>query len=66
MEPLKQLGRYTDAEIAAAVNSAAISFFTRMDPEAFADVFDEAGRNAYVKNATRWDGSIQRDSADGP
>jgi lambda family phage portal protein len=66
MEPLKQLGRYTDAEISAAVNSAAISFFTRMDPEAFGDIFDDKGREAYVGNAKSWDGSIPQSSIDGP
>lgn len=66
MEPLKQLGRYTDAEIAAAVNSAAVAFFTKMDSEAFADAFDDEGRDEYIKRADAWDGKIPRDSSNGP
>jgi hypothetical protein len=47
LEPLKQLQRFTDAELKAAVDSAIFSVFIKMDPDAFQDLFDEgrAGRD---------------------
>lgn len=59
IEPLKQLGRYTDAELSAAVNSAAFAFFIRMDPDAFADLFTSSeDQQGYLDAAKRWDGGL--------
>lgn len=67
IEPLKQLKRYTEAEISAAVISAAFAVFVKMDPEAFDSLFDDdASKNAYLGSAKKWDGSVQTASLDNP
>ena len=58
IEPLKQLGRYTDAELASAVNASIFSIFIKMDPEAFENLFDDTGRSNIIKAASSWDGTI--------
>jgi lambda family phage portal protein len=59
IEQLKQLTRYSQAEVDAAVNSAAIALFAKMDPTAFADLFDDDGQRAYIDQAKRWDGTVR-------
>lgn len=59
IETLKQLTRYSAAEVDAAVNSAAIALFAKMDPDAFTDLFDDAGQKKYMESATRWDGTVR-------
>lgn len=66
IEPLKQLGRYTDAELQAAVISGAFSVFVKMDPEAFSTLFDNQAGEQYLNTATKWDGSLDSASLDGP
>jgi lambda family phage portal protein len=56
---VKQLDRYSDAEVDAAVNAAANAVFATMDPEAFSDLFDADAQGAYIDNAKRWDGTIE-------
>jgi len=58
IEPLKQLGRFTDAELQAAVVNGMFAMFVRMDHEAFMDIFDDTGRQNYAKQASNWDGSL--------
>lgn len=58
IEPLKQLGRYTEAELQAAVTSGMFAMFVRMDHNAFLDMFDDQGQQAYVENASKWDGNL--------
>ena len=58
IEPLKQLGRYTEAELQAAVTSGMFSMFIKMDHNAFGDLFDDAGKQSYVENAGQWDGNL--------
>jgi lambda family phage portal protein len=58
IEPLKQLGRYTEAELQAAVTSGMFSIFVKMDPDAFQELFDDSGRSSYVKNAAQWEGNL--------
>ena len=67
IEPLKQLGRYTEAELQAAVLAGAFAVFVKMDPAAFADLFgdDETLKTNYLAPATRWDGR-NTSSVDGP
>ena len=48
---LKQLGRYTDAEIDAAVNAATMAIFAEMDVDSFDDIFSSEQREAYVAQA---------------
>lgn len=58
IEPLKQLTRYSQAEVDAAVNSAAFAIFTKMDPNAFNEIFDDEAQQQIIDNAQRWDGTI--------
>jgi lambda family phage portal protein len=58
LEPLKQLSRYTDAELKAAVDSAIFSVFVKMDAEAFDKLFDDDAQESIVKQATEWDGAL--------
>lgn len=66
IEPLKQLQRYTEAELQAAVVSGAFAVFLKMDPNAFADLFDDNGKAQYMDSATKWNGSFPASGMDGP
>jgi len=67
IEPLKQLTRYSEAEISAAVLSAAFAVFVKMDAESFESLFSSDGsRDAYLKGAMKWDGSIGTAALDSP
>lgn len=60
IEPLKQMTRYSEAEISAAVNGATLALFAQMDPEAFQDLFsDEEDQAEILNRAKDWDGKIQ-------
>ena len=59
IEPLKQLTRYSQAEVDAAVNSAALALFAKMDPDTFLEVFDDNGRSKYLNQAQQWDGTLR-------
>lgn len=60
---VKQLTRYSDAEVDAAVNSAAFAVFVKMDPDAFQDVFNDDAQGAIIDNAKRWDGTLRTGAA---
>lgn len=59
IETLKQLTRYSTAEVDAAVNSATIAMFAKMDPDTFTDVFDDDAQKKYMSDAQRWDGTLR-------
>jgi len=61
IEHLKQLARYSDAELQAAVVSAALAIFVKMDADAFASLFDDTARNQYLDKAGSWNGSVDMD-----
>lgn len=63
IEPLKQLTRYSMAEVDAAVNSAVFALFVKMDPETFTDTFDDSAQQNYIESAKRWDGTIKSGAA---
>jgi lambda family phage portal protein len=63
IEPLKQLGRYTDAELTAAVTSGLFSVFLRMDPQAFQDLFDDNAQQTYLDRASNWSGDMEAGKA---
>lgn len=63
LEPLKQLGRWTDAELNAAVISGLFSVFIKMDPNAFQDIFDEDAQGAIVSQASKWSGEMESGKA---
>lgn len=58
IETVKQLTRYSSAEVDAAVNSAVNAVFTQMDHEAFSDTFDGDAQKEIVNRALGWDGDI--------
>lgn len=60
---IKQLTRYSDAEVDAAVNSAAMALFLTMDAEAFTDILTDAERTKVIGAASAWDGSIDSGKA---
>lgn len=66
IEPLKQLSRYTEAELQAAVVSGAFAIFLKMDPNAFAELFDDQGRQAYIESASKWKGDYPVSTMNGP
>lgn len=63
IETLKQLDRYSMAEVDAAVNSAVFALFVRMDPDTFTDTFDDTAQQAYIDSAKRWDGTVKSGAA---
>ena len=63
VQTLKQLDRYSLAEVDAAVNSAAMAVFVKMDPEAFQDLYDDESRGTLVDSAKRWDGTLKAGAA---
>lgn len=63
IEPLRQLGTYSDAELQAAVISGAFSVFIKMDPDAFEGLFSEDAREKVIDNASKWDGSLSSGKA---
>lgn len=68
IEPLKQLTRYSEAEISAAVISAAFAVFVKMDGDAFQSLFDETQQSQYINAAgdSRWDGNVPTASMSAP
>ncbi len=56
IEPLKQMTRYSEAEIAAAVSSATLAIFTKMDHKAFQELFDDDDQEIILDRAKAWDG----------
>jgi lambda family phage portal protein len=63
LEPLKQLGRWSDAELNAAVVSSAMVTFVRMDPEAFQSIYDEDSQEAIIGAASKWSGEMDTGKA---
>lgn len=60
---IKQLTRYSDAEVDAAVNSAALAVFATMDKEAFENIYSDEAQNDYIANAAEWDGGLNAGKA---
>lgn len=63
VEPLKQLTRYSTAEVDAAVNNAVIATFVKMDPDTFQEVYDDDAQGTIIANAKRWDGTLKSGAA---
>lgn len=63
IEPLKQLGRWSDAELNAAVVSGLMATFVTMDAGAFQDLYDEDAQEAIVDNASKWSGEMESGKA---
>jgi len=63
LEPLKQLNRWTDAELNAAVVSGMFSVFIKMDPDAFDEMFDDDSKKAIVEKSSNWSGEMESGKA---
>lgn len=63
LEPLKQLGRWSDAELNAAVVSGIMATFVKMDQEAFQSIYDEDSRGLYIENGSKWSGEMESGKA---
>lgn len=63
IEPLKQAGSYTTAELQSAVTSALYSVFITMDPEAFQSMYETDAQTALVDKAKKWTGEIEAGQA---
>ena len=63
LEPLKQLGRWSDAELNAAVISGINATFVRMDPDAFDSLYDEDAQGAIIDKASAWSGEMESGKA---
>ena len=59
LEPLKQLGRWSEAELNAAVISGINATFIKMDPDAFDSLYDEDAKGAIVDKASNWSGEVE-------
>jgi lambda family phage portal protein len=55
---IKQLTRYSDAEVDAAVNSAAMALFATMDSDAFSDILNDDEKAQVLATASAWDGNL--------
>lgn len=63
LEPLKQLQRWSDSELNAAVVSSLNATFITMDGQAFQDIYDEETQGAYANKAGKWSGEIESGQA---
>lgn len=63
LEPLKQLGRWSDAELNAAVVSGLMATFVKMDPDAFDSLYDEDAQGAIIETASKWSGEMESGKA---
>lgn len=63
IEPLKQLQKWTDNELNAAVVSSIYAVFMEMDPEAFQDIYDDASATKLIEGAQKWSGNMESGKA---
>lgn len=63
LEPLKQLNRWSDAELNAAVVSGLLSTFVTMDPDAFDNLYDDDAKGAIVDKSSSWSGEMESGKA---
>lgn len=59
LEPLRQVTKFAQTELDAAVNSALFALFAEMDPKAFEETFTEESQNKLVDRAAKWTGEIE-------
>ena len=63
IEPLKQLGKWSDAELNAAVVASIFVTFMEMDAEAFQDLYDDDSAGRIINNAQKWSGNMESGKA---
>lgn len=59
IEPLKQLGKWSDNELNAAVVSSIFAVFMEMDAEAFQDLYDDNAASTLVNRSDKWSGKLE-------
>lgn len=59
LEPLRQVSKFAQAELDAAVNSALFALFAEMDPKAFDETFTEEAQATLIDRASKWTGEIE-------
>ncbi|EJL77350.1 phage portal protein, lambda family [Polaromonas sp. CF318] len=63
IEPLKQLQKWSDAELNAAVVTSIFAIFMEMDAEAFGDLYDDTAASKLVNSAEKWSGKMESGKA---
>lgn len=63
LEPLKQLQRWSDAELNAAVTSSIFSVFIKMDPQGFQDIYAEDAQETLLERGLQWSGEMESGKA---
>lgn len=63
IEPLKQIQKWSDNELNAAVVNSIYAVFMEMDGEAFSEIFDDESASAIVKDAQKWSGKMESGKA---
>lgn len=63
IEPLKQLDRWSEAELNAAVISGLQATFITMEANAFSDLYEQDAQAAIVDKAMNWSGAIESGQA---
>lgn len=63
LEPLKQLGKWSDSELNAAVVSSLWVVFMEMDADAFTELFDDDSATRVINDAQKWSGKIESGKA---
>lgn len=63
IEPLKQLQKWSDSELNAAVVSSLYVMFMEMDGEAFQDLYDEESASRIIKKSEQWSGKVESGKA---
>lgn len=59
IEPLKQLGKWSDNELNAAVVSSIFAVFMEMDAEAFQELYDDGAASEMAKASDKWSGKLE-------
>jgi lambda family phage portal protein len=63
LEPLKQLDRWSESELNAAVVSSLQATFITMDANAFQDLYEQDAQDAIVTKAAGWSGALESGQA---
>lgn len=63
IEPIKQVTKYSEAELHAAVASAVIAVMLEMDGEAFNDLYDDDSKKLVIDRASKWSGEVETGQA---
>ena len=63
IEPLKQLGRWSEAELNAAVISGLQATFVTMDPDAFDTLYEADAQSVMIGKASSWSGEMESGQA---